>query len=91
MSLIPQDPLIERLGMGEPVKGKTYIADGWVYRDLPRMAPWAFDAFIDLIGPDNLVWLSLADYGASKRGQCLISPAGQQRMLDFNASKRTVQ
>lgn len=65
---------------GEPIKGGTHLADGWVYRDLPRMAPEYFDELINLIGDENIVWLSLANYGSSKRGQMLISPEGMERL-----------
>ena len=70
---------------GEPVEGKTYRADGWVYRDLPRMAPEWFQKLIDLIGEENIVWLSKADYGDAKRGQMLISPAGMANISAYSA------
>lgn len=65
---------------GEPVKGKTYRADGWVYRDLPRMEYELFDAIKDVIGEDNIVWLALSDYGGAMRGQALLSPTGVERL-----------
>lgn len=84
--LIPQDPII--LGIGEPVKGKTYIADGYVYRDLPRMTEPYYSDFINLLGDDNIVWLTKAAYpDGTQRGQILISIAGQQRIIDHNANK----
>jgi hypothetical protein len=65
---------------GEPVKGETYIADGWVYRDLPAMTRVFFGEFVALVGSHNLVWLLVADYGRMRRGQVLISPEGQARI-----------
>ena len=65
---------------GEPFPGKTSIEDGWVYRDLPRMSPQMFDLFIEIVGEENTAWLTVADYGDSKRGQLLISPAGIERL-----------
>jgi hypothetical protein len=64
----------------EPFPGKTYIADGWVYRDLPRLSYEMFDKFVDIVGEENMVWLTEADYGDSKRGQLLVSPAGMERV-----------
>ncbi len=65
---------------GEPFPGKTYIADGWVYRDLPRMTPEFFDQLVAIIGESNIRWLSLADYGSTKRGQMLVSPDGMKAL-----------
>ena len=68
---------------GEPIPGKTYRADGWVYRDLPRMAPEYFEKLVALIGEDNIVWLSRADYGDTQRGQMLVSPAGMENLRAY--------
>lgn len=35
---------------GEPFPGETLRADGWVYRDLPRMTPEWFDKFVNAAG-----------------------------------------
>lgn len=70
---------------GEPIPGKAYIADGWKYRDLPRMSYDMWDLFVGIVGEGNYVELSLADYGDSKRGQLLISPGG---MSNLAASSR---
>lgn len=64
----------------EPFPGEAIRADGWVYRDLPRMSPEAFDLFTQIVGDENMRWLTFADYGKSKRGQVFISPAGIDRM-----------
>lgn len=66
---------------GEPIEGKTYRADGWVYRDLPRMSPEYFDQLVSIIGSTNIVWLSTADYGDMKRGQLLVSPEGMKNLI----------
>lgn len=65
----------------EPILGKTYRADGWVYRDLPNLSLENFDKFVSIVGVNNIEWLTLAqrswpDGAITKRGQCLISPAG---------------
>jgi hypothetical protein len=73
------------LPAGEPTPGKTYLADGWVYRDLPRLSFEMFDRLVSMIGEANIVWLTQADYGDSKRGQLLISPDGIQRLKDSRA------
>ena len=77
---------LQRAGVGwehadaEPFLGETLLADGWRYVDLPRMRPNLFDQFIEIVGAKNISWLTLADYGDTKRGQCLISPAGLARL-----------
>lgn len=60
----------------EPIPGTTYLADGWVYRDIPKMAPEWWDKLFEIIGEGNYVGLAVSDYGKSKRGQFLISPTG---------------
>jgi len=42
--------------------------------------PNLFDQFIEIVGAKNISWLTLADYDDTKRGQCLISPAGLARL-----------
>lgn len=73
---------------GEPIVGKTYRADGWVYRDLPKLSYEMFDKLVAMIGEENIVWLTQADYGTSKRGQLLVSPAG---MENIRAERKNVQ
>lgn len=83
----------------EPVKGKTYVADGWQYRDIPRMSPDMWDYFVGIIGDENFVPLSMAEYGeedaqgnqtiSAKRGQLLISPDGMENLRLHTASKQT--
>lgn len=72
---------------GEPFPGETLRADGWEYRDLPRMSPEYFDKFMALVGPENIRWLTFADYGDTKRGQCFISPTGLQHLRDYAATE----
>lgn len=68
---------------GEPFPGETLVADGWVYRDLPRLSPGVFDDFVKAAGEENIRWLTLADYGTSKRGQLFISPKGMENLAAF--------
>lgn len=72
------------LPAGEPIEGKTYRADGWIYRDLPRMSHEYFDKFVELVGEENIAWITLADYGFTKRGQLLISPTGMANISAYN-------
>jgi hypothetical protein len=65
---------------GEPIIGETIRADGWVYKDLPRMSYEYFDKFVAIVGDDNIKWLTMADYGNAKRGQLFISPEGIARI-----------
>ena len=75
---------------GEPISGKTYIADGWVYRDFAgRMTKNVYDELIALVGLDNLVHLATSSgsgpQGVWVRGQFLVSPEGQRRIADHIA------
>ena len=66
---------------GEPVKGKTYIADGWVYRDFPRRVTYeVWDQFLAAMGKDNYVILIMSKDNDWKRGQFLISPEGMKNL-----------
>lgn len=65
---------------GEPFPGETLRADGWQYRDLPRLSYEMFDYFVSIVGEENIRWLTMADYGNSKRGQLFISPTGFANM-----------
>jgi len=55
----------------------------WIYRDLPRMKPELLAEFKEIVGQDNLHWVTFADYGETVRGQILISPAGMERMRAY--------
>lgn len=85
MNTLPYDPLFNEC-LGEPIKGKTYLADGWVYRDLPRLTQKTMQDFIDLVGEENVVFLTFAKYTnedvTTVRGQILISPEGQSKILE---------
>lgn len=58
---------------------------GWTYHDLPRLPISEFERFIEIIGAENIHWITVAHYPAKgdvpalKRGQIMISPAGKQR------------
>lgn len=67
----------------EPFPGETLMADGWEYRDLPRMTAEAFESLWESIGPENVRFLTFAKYAdGAVRGQVLISPSGMQRLKD---------
>jgi hypothetical protein len=74
---------------GEPFAGETLRADGWEYRDLPRMTPEYFDKLIEIIGEKNIRWLTFADYGDTKRGQFFISPDGLKNVRAHVAARQT--
>ena len=75
---------------GEPVTGKTYIADGWVYRDMSgRMSYEMWDLFTGLLGEGNYVILIMSQGHDWKRGQFLISPDGMQNLSDYLAAKKS--
>ena len=77
------------LGDCEPIVGKTYIADGWKYRDFNKMPAPDWDNLLTTIGEDNYVLLTYAEYNdrALKRGQMLISPVGFDNLQKHIASK----
>lgn len=82
-----QDEEWAGLPPGEPVKGKTYRADGWVYRDLPRRLSFEmWDHFLSVIGEGNYVILAMSTGPDWKRGQFLISPAGMENMRQHGNS-----
>ena len=81
-----RDPM-NPLPPGEPVPGKTYRADGWMYKDFPRFEPDVWDSLLLAIGTEHFVPLSLANYGTSKRGQLLISPQGVINCIGFLKAK----
>lgn len=72
----------------EPFKGETLVADGWKYRDLPRLSETQMQTFKEVVGEANIRWLAHAS-GKHKgvvlwvRGQLFISPEGQQRLKAY--------
>ena len=75
-------------GCIEPIEGKTYIQDGWKYRDVPGKMPLTYwEQFLEALGADNYVLLSEAIYemkdGTYARGQLLIKPCGLINMNKF--------
>lgn len=77
----------------EPFPGETLMADGWVYRDLPKMTQEALNKFLDIVGEENTRWLSFARYKPANdvRGQLLISPAGMDRMRSYSLTSKDSQ
>lgn len=72
--------------LGEPFPGETLRADGWEYRDLPRMTPEDFDQFVTLVGKENIRWLAMANYpDGTRRGQLLVSPKGLEKVRLYSA------
>lgn len=58
----------------------------WTYRDLPRLTHKLMEEFKQLVGEENLYWITYADYGKTVRGQVLISPDGMTRITNHLAS-----
>jgi hypothetical protein len=71
--------------------GFTDHRSDWVYRDLPRMKEEFFDLFLNIVGNENISWLTQAEYQEdgyrSRRGQLLVSPEGIERARAYNAAK----
>lgn len=72
---------------GEPFPGETIRADGWVYRDLPKMTPDALAMLIGIVGEAEIRWLSKARYASGAvRGQIFISPQGMKNLCAHTAA-----
>lgn len=72
------------LPLGEPIKGKTLRADGWVYRDIPgRLSLEMWDHLMDVIGAGNCEVLALSIGDDWVRGQLMISPDGMKNLAAF--------
>ena len=69
---------------GEPFKGETLMADGWVYRDLPsRLSHEMWDLFIKTLGEGNYRIMAMTVGPDWKRGQFLISPDGMANLAAY--------
>ena len=74
---------------GEPFKGETLMADGWVYHDLPsRFSNEYWDMFIELLGAGNYRILAMSAGPGWKRGQFLISPEGMKNLAAYSAKQK---
>lgn len=61
----------------------------WTYRDLPRMHPENLDSLVQIIGEDEIYWITMAEYGdGSVRGQILISPLGMKALEMYSTGSR---
>jgi hypothetical protein len=68
----------------EPFPGETLIADGWIYRDVPKMSQENFNRLLDILGAENVRFLTFARYpDKTVRGQFLLSPAGMERVKAY--------
>lgn len=79
---------------GEPFKGETLRADGWVYRDIGWMTlPWWNKLWDEIVGPENvrvLVMSSRMIKGDDcRRGQIFISPEGLKKATDWLNRERS--
>lgn len=69
------------LPAGEPVVGKTYRADGWMYLDPPgKMSHDMWRLFLETIGEGEYVILAQSSTADWIRGQLLVSPRGQENL-----------
>lgn len=67
------------------------LAQGYQYGDLPKLTKEYFDKFVDLVGEENITWLTLAKYEncfidsdePGFRGQYLLNPAGIERAKEY--------
>ena len=62
----------------------------WTYKDLPRMTPELKDEFVELIGEENIKWITFAEYDdGSVRGQVILSPIAMAA-IEKTASRATL-
>lgn len=68
---------------------KSLGKPGWTYRDLPRMIPEVRDNIVQIIGEDQIYWITQAEYkDGSVRGQILISPLGMKALEMYSTGSR---
>ncbi len=87
--------LLSEMGRPEPILGKTYMADGWYYYDLPKMLPEYKDLLETLLqGEDDepqYIWLTEAKYGDGfVRGQIIFSPKAMENLRKHTVKKEKV-
>jgi hypothetical protein len=67
------------------------LADGWEYRDAPKMTPENWSKLLELIGEGNYRLLSFAQYdepeGTTQRGQMMVSPKGLENLRAYTKSR----
>ena len=68
--------------MGEPCPGKTYLQDGWIYRNLPWMEIRVWECFVDILGEDGYIPLCHSRIGSVIHSQILISPEGRKNLFN---------
>lgn len=68
---------------GEPFPGKPYMAEGWIYKDLPKMELTFIRQLKELVGDENIVWLTYSSNSQFARGQLLLSPEGQRLLKEY--------
>lgn len=73
----------------EPIKGKTYIADKWIYYDIPTKFSYEmWDKFLIILEEENYKILAMSKGKDWVRGQFLISPKGMDNIRKYSASKK---
>lgn len=74
---------------GEPIEGETFLADGWVYRDMPfRLSHEMWDVFLETLGKGNYRILIMSSTPGWKRGQFLISPKGMENLAAYHTANK---
>lgn len=75
---VAQDTLTKILAKELPAQfGKP----DWQYVDVPKIPGIVFDMFCAMFAEDEILWITKAQYpSGTKRGQCLVSPAGMTKI-----------
>jgi len=83
-----EDPSWADLPPGEPIPGKTYRADGWVYREISWASFAGWGQLLEIVGAGNYVVLAISEWKATMcRGQILVSPEGMERCLQWRSKQ----
>lgn len=73
----------------EHALAKSLGKPDWTYRDLPRMHPENLNSLVQIIGEDEIYWITHAEYkDGSVRGQILISPIGMEALRQYSTGLR---
>lgn len=74
--------------MVEMAKAAFKVEGQWYYRDLPKMQEPYFSELIDVLGEDNIRWLTLAKYSdGTSRGQMIYNEQARLNTVKWLKNK----
>lgn len=79
-------------GDSEPFPGETLVADGWKYRDFPKMKEEFWNELLGLLGDGNYRLITFAIYrhdgDTYMRGQMFIAPKGFENAKAWSEARK---